>query len=77
MRSIYVKLFVLHLFEGKRGDIVFSFLSVCPSIPPSETPSFPLQVVGTLYMQLLLQFYANSFDTLQVFRSWSEDMHIV
>ena len=25
----------------------------------------------------LLRFYANSFDTLQVSLSWSEDMHVV
>ena len=28
-------------------------------------------------MQLLLQFYSDSFETFQVFRSWSEDVHIV
>ena len=43
----------------------------------SVRPSVPLKVVGILCMQLLLQFYANSFETLQVFRSWSEDVHIV
>ena len=30
----------------------------------------------TLYAQLLLQFYANLFQTLQVFLPWSEDMHM-
>ena len=24
-----------------------------------------------------IQFYADSFETLQMFRSWSEDVHIV
>ena len=43
----------------------------------SVRPSFPLQVVGTLCMQLLLQFYSDSFETLQVIRSWSEDVNIV
>ena len=33
--------------------------------------------MGTLCAQLLLQFYANLFQTLQVFLSWSEDMHVV
>ena len=28
-------------------------------------------------MLILLQFYADSFKTLQVLRSWSEDLHIV
>ena len=28
-------------------------------------------------MHLLLQFYADSFETIQVFRSWFEDVHIV
>ena len=31
-------------------------------------------ILGTLRMHLLLQFY---FETLQVFMSWSEDVHIV
>ena len=29
------------------------------------------------YLQLLLQFYAAYFETLQVFRSWFEDVHII
>ena len=28
-------------------------------------------------MQLVLQFYAASFETLQLFRPWSEDVHII
>ena len=28
-------------------------------------------------MQLLLQFYSDSCETLLVFRAWSEDVHIV
>ena len=31
----------------------------------------------TLWAQLLLHFYSNSFETLLVFWSWSEDMHVV
>ena len=54
--------FVPNLFEEKRGSIlVFSI--------PFFHPSAPLQVVGILCMQLLLQFYADFFETLQVFRS--------
>ena len=30
-----------------------------------------------LCMHLRLQFYADSFETLQMFSSWSEDVHIV
>ena len=52
--------------------------SVLPSVHLSFRPSFrPPNVVGTLCAQLLLQFYADSFETLQMFLSWSEDMHVV
>ena len=34
-------------------------------------------IVGTLFAQLLLQFYTDCFETLQVFLSWSEDVHVV
>ena len=48
------------------------------SVRPSVRPSFrPPNIVGTLCAQLLLQFYADSFETLQMFLSWSEDMHVV
>ena len=33
--------------------------------------------MGTLCAHLLLQFYINSFETSQVFCTWSEDMHVV
>ena len=33
--------------------------------------------MGTLCAQLLLQFDADSFETSQVFWSWSEDVHVV
>ena len=39
--------------------------SIRHSVLPSVRPS-------VLYMQLLLQLYADSFKTLQTFRSWSE-----
>ena len=35
------------------------------------------KIVGTLCAQLLLQFYIDSFETSQVFCTWSEDMHVV
>ena len=28
-------------------------------------------------MRLLLKFYSDSFETIQAFSSWSEDVHIV
>ena len=68
--SSNMHLIVPRLFEEKRRDIVFGF--------PSFRPSFrPPNIVGTLCAQLLLQFYADSFKTLQMFLSWSEDMHVV
>ena len=62
--------FVPHLFEEKQRDIVFGFPSVFPSFRPPK-------VLCTLCAQLLLQFYADSFETFQMFLSWSEDMHVV
>ena len=34
-----------------------------------------LWTLGTLWAQLLLQFYPNPFETLQVFLSRTEDVH--
>ena len=74
---------VPRLFEEKRRDIVFGFPSFRPSVLPSVLPSFryssfrPPNVVGTLCAQLFLQFCADSFETLQMFLSWSENMHVV
>ena len=33
--------------------------------------------MDALCAQLLLQFYAEAFETSQVFWPWSEDMHVV
>ena len=33
--------------------------------------------MGTLCAHLLLQFYIDSFETSQLFCTWSEDMHMV
>ena len=33
--------------------------------------------MGSLWRQLLLQFLIDLFETLQVFLSWSEDVHVV
>ena len=40
-------------------------------------PVHPSVVVGILCEQLLLQFYANLFETSLMFLSWSENMHVV
>ena len=56
---------VPRLFEEKRRDIVFGFPSFRPSVCPSVFPS-PYRVC-TLCAQLLLQFYSDSFETLQIF----------
>ena len=56
------------------------FIFIVPRIlrRKAEGHSFRLpNVVGTLCAQLLLQFYADCFETLQMFLSWSEDMHVV
>ena len=34
-------------------------------------------ILGILCMRLLLQFYADFFDTLQISRPWSEGVHII
>ena len=64
-------LIVPRLFKEKRRDIVFGFPSFRPSVLPS-----PYRVC-TLCAQLLLQFYSDSFETLQMFLPSFEDMHVV
>ena len=66
--------FICCLFQEKLGDKVFGILSFPNSVVQN---SVPLQIEGTLCMHLLLQFNSDSFETLQVFRLWSEDVHIV
>ena len=69
---------VPRLFEEKRRDIVFGFPSFRPSFRPSVLPSFrPPIGVCTLCAQLLLQFYSDSFETLQMSSSCFEDVHVV
>ena len=59
------QIFVPRLFEEKQRRH-----SIClHSVPP--------QAAGVFCMELLLQFKSDCFETLQVFRSWSKDMHIV
>ena len=49
-----------------------------PSVLPSVLPSFrPPIGVCTLCAQLLLQFYSDSFETLQMSSSCFEDVHVV
>ena len=66
----YYTVIVPRLFEEKRRDIVFGLPSILPSFRPPK-------VLCTLCAQLLLQFYADLFETLQMFLSWSEDMHVL
>ena len=54
-----------------RGHSIRHF--AIPSVHLSVIP----QEVGTLCMELLLQFYSDCFETLNLFGSWSEDVHIV
>ena len=54
------------------------WLSVIPSVRPSVLPSFrPPIGVCTLCAHLLLQFYSNSFETLQMSLLCFEDMHVI
>ena len=55
-------------------DIVFGIPYICGSVLMYFRPP---TVVGTLCAQLLLQFYADSFETSQAFWSWSEDVHVL
>ena len=48
----------------------YPYACVCVCVRPSV-------VVGMKCAQLLLQFYADLFVTLQMFLSWSEDVHVV
>ena len=57
--SLLPEFIVPRLFEEKRRDMVFGF----PSFRPSFRP--PIGVC-TLCKQLLLQFYSDSFETLQM-----------
>ena len=59
-------------------DIILKlFLSLFSQTQLSHFSSKTEKILSILCMQLLLQFYFDSFETLQVFRSWSEDVHII
>ena len=34
-------------------------------------------ILGSLWVQLLLQFSMEWFETLQMFSAWNEDVHVV
>ena len=36
-----------------------------------------LETVGTLWVQLIIQFYTNLYETLHMFSPWSGDVHMV
>ena len=56
-------------YKGKGGRNSFPFFRPYILLLPQE--------VGILYIERLLQFYSDCFETLQVFRSWAEDVHVV
>ena len=58
------------LFEEKGRDLVFASPSFLPSFRPP-----PIEV-GTLWVQIFLQFYIDFFETSLVFWTWSEDMPV-
>ena len=63
-------IFVPRLFKEKQKDTVFGFPSFCPSFRPTIG-------VCTMCAQLLLHFYSDSFETLQMSSSCFEDVHVI
>ena len=65
----------MRILFGTNPQIILSLFS------QNESSHFMLlQLKDTMYlvhMHLLLQFYGDSFETLHVFRLWSEDVHII
>ena len=65
-------------------DIILTdrlFWSLFPQVELSHfsgitTIKVNIRIVGTMCAQLLLQFYANYFETSLVFWQWSEDVHV-
>ena len=56
------------------GDLGMQ-VSIRPSVRPSIFPS--TFTLGVLWAQLILQFFTNHFETLHMFSSWYEDVHVV
>ena len=63
-------------------DIILALIFV--TFSTLRTLSFPdlrfyesLWIVGTLWVQLLIQFYTDRFETLHMFSPWSGDVHVV
>ena len=52
------------------------FLSLFSQVKLSHFYGQSEWIQGIFCWQLLLQFYADSFETLLIFRLWSEDVHI-
>ena len=71
LSSLNKDIIVPRLFEQKRKEHSIR-LSVLPWFR-----GFPPLTVGSFCAELLLQFYADLFETLQVFLSWSEEVHVV
>ena len=62
-------LIVPDLFQVKQWDIVFGIPSFCLSFHPLSSSRY-------LVFATPLTIYAKSFESLQVFRSWSEGVHM-
>ena len=56
---------------GDLGVQVSVRLFIHPSVRPSTF------TMGVLWAQLLLQFFTDLFETLQMLSSWCEDVHVV
>ena len=54
-----------------------SVLSDTPNVRYLVALYYQSQWIVGRYAHLLLQFYIDSFETSQVFWTWSEDMHVV
>ena len=44
---------------------------------PSSDDLSDENIMGTLWAQLLLQFFTYFFETFQMFSAWNEDVHVV
>ena len=44
---------------------------------PSSVDFSDENILGTLWVELLLQFSTDCFETFQMFSAWNEDVHVV
>ena len=77
--QFYADPFELHK-RFEHGLKMIIFITFCSMLNFAIFLAFYYQsewIVGTLCAHILLQFYIDSFETSQVFWTWSEDMHLV